>query len=341
MTAVYSVLHMFVDGVCALAMIGRFFRGNDGHFLLLLYNFCAFALQMPFGVVLDGLRLQREEKASRIACLFAVFGVGLTLLGAITHPVVLGIGNALFHVGGGVGTIDEDRMKGWRGRGLGVFVAPGAFGLYVGTRLAKQGQIKSGLLIACVLMVVGCLFAERCCRKKAVCMVPKGDGVKRNVGTDAVIMAVSCFLVVILRSYIGMTLTFSWKQFPVLALASVLAVVGGKAAGGFLAARYGYRRTAVISLLSAAICYMGMQIAPFGMMAQFLFNMTMPVTLYLLICVYPQWPGFAFGLLTFGLFLGFLPAYLGLEIPLAGEVIGTAGSLLSIVLLMIGMVFGG
>ena len=43
----------------------------------------------------------------------------------------------------------------------------------------------------------------------------------------------------------------------------------------------------------------------------FLFNMTMPVTLHRAAMLLPGHRGFAFGLLTFGLFLGFLPAAFG------------------------------
>ena len=53
MTAIYSILHMFVDGVCALAMFGVFIPQENGYFYMLLYNFCAFALQMPLGIILD------------------------------------------------------------------------------------------------------------------------------------------------------------------------------------------------------------------------------------------------------------------------------------------------
>ena len=48
-----------------------------------------------------------------------------------------------------------------------------------------------------------------------------------------------------------------------------------------------------------------------GVLAVFLFNMTMPVTLWAAAKVMPGAKGFAFGLLTFGLFLGYLPSYLG------------------------------
>ena len=73
---------------------------------------------------------------------------------------------------------------------------------------------------------------------------------------------------------------------------------------------------------------------PMGILALFLFNMTMPVTLYLLIRRLPSYPGFSFGFLTFGLFLGFLPAYLELPTWQNSSMIGCVGSLASLLILM-------
>jgi len=67
----------------------------------------------------------------------------------------------------------------------------------------------------------------------------------------------------------------------------------------------------------------------------FFFNMTMPITLYLLVCKWKTMPGFSFGLLTFGLFLGFLPVYLGLNFQISGRIIGILGSVVSLLLLFV------
>lgn len=378
MTALYSALHLLVDGVCALAMFGHFLSWKDGRFYLLIYNFCAFALQMPMGALLDILCAERpgwqENGAKRRGIchwtlLTAMAGVLCTIAGAVTHPAVLGLGNALFHVGGGVGTIEEDRKRQWQGRGLGVFVAPGALGLYLGTLLAKGGAAQAGLWAACVLMTGLCvvlIYRQRRGRAGAAarhCVGKYGieqedterelvsrdntgqEGRERNKAgggrTSALWLAVCCFAVVILRSYIGMTVRFSWKTTLMSEVLGVLAVVFGKAAGGFLAARYGYLRIAGISLSAAAVCYLFSEALPPGIAALFLFNMTMPVTLYLLIDSFPQMPGFAFGLLTFALFLGFLPEYFGMPPAAGGNVTGSLGSVLSLLLLAAGAVKGG
>lgn len=331
MTAIYSLLHMLVDGVCALAMFGHFVSTGDGQFYFLVYNFCAFALQMPLGVLLD---FKKE-----LSFCFAALGVLLTIVGAITHPVLLGLGNALFHVGGGVGVIGEDKAKNRGGRNLGIFVAPGALGLYLGTVAAKKGFWQERFAVTVILLIVLVISASvlynKIKRATAAYAVKKEQ--TSSIQPGFVLLGISCFLVVILRSYIGMAVSFPWKQEPILALVSVLAVVCGKAAGGFLAAGIGYKRTAVITLGIAALGYLGLNSVPLGLIALFAFNMTMPMTLYLLICALPKLPGFSFGLLTFGLFLGFLPTYFGLTWDISGQVLGCVGSILSMVILLIGI----
>lgn len=319
-TALYSLLHFLVDFACAHAMFRSFTAGASGYANILLYNFCAFALQMPLGTMLDSL----SHRFQRFTQLFAAFGVMLTAIGCFTHPIVLGLGNALFHVGGGVGTIREDNAKGWNGRALGVFVAPGALGLYIGTLLVKSVDITFYLIAAMGLFALPLFLLRPADGTK---IAPK----KPNRG---LLPLVCCFLVVVLRSYVGMAVSFGWKQEPSLAFAAVLAVVLGKVAGGFSSAAFGTRNTVVISLLLAMACYFLGNQPVFGIGALFFFNMTMPITLYQLSLRYPKLPGFSFGLLTFALFLGFLPVYAGVSLPLSGTALGALGSLLSLALLL-------
>ena len=140
--------------------------------------------------------------------------------------------------------------------------------------------------------------------------------------------------VVALRSWMGMGLTFDWKT-GVWAWLLVLALAAGKAAGGYAADRFGFRRTAAASLLLAAALYPLSPGSPaLGVTAVFLFNMTMPLTLWASARLLPSARGFAFGLLTFGLFLGFLPAAFGrtLSVPMAA-----VWALVSLALLLPGL----
>ena len=362
MTAIYSVLHMLVDGMCALAMFGRFLSRGNGHICILLYNFCAFALQMPLGVALDALCGKR--KGRQCPFLFAAAGVFCTIAGAFTHPVVLGIGNALFHVGGGVGTIQEDTERNQKGRGLGIFVAPGALGLYLGTLSGKDGSWNPWLPCIGIMMLILCTLALYWSKRrdginrnhfKMIGNLRKGsaledDGQKdgriigvagKHAAKGVLTVVVSCMAVVILRSYVGMAVVFPWKTGVLAGTLAVLAVVGGKIAGGFAAARYGFLKTTVISLGLAGICYLLSPFTPMGLAALFLFNMTMPITLYWMVLSMPEMPGFAFGFLTFALFLGFLPAYFGIFPAGGGRVMGCVGSMVSMLVLAAGYLSAG
>lgn len=331
MTAPYSILHFFVDGVCAFAMFGHFSTRENWYLNVLLYNFCAFGMQMPLGVVLDVLNGRRGPHKHAPSFVFAVLGVLLTVLGAVTHPIVLGLGNALFHLGGGVGTIHEDEAKGWKGRGLGVFVAPGALGLYLGTQLAKNGLQADGLWV--LLTGVAVLLCVGWSAWKSKGKLPPSEVANPAVGKDVAGLLLGCLAVVILRSYIGMAVGFSWKSTLLAGTIAVFAVVLGKVAGGFAAAGLGMQRTVVVSLLLSALCYIFSDNMAAGVLALFLFNMTMPITLYLLVQRLKGLPGFSFGVLTFGLFLGFLPTYLEVKLPVDGRVVGCVGSIVSLVIL--------
>ena len=359
MTAIYSVLHMLVDGMCALAMFGRFLSRGNGHLYILLYNFCAFALQMPLGVALDALCGRGKKRSGDFPFLFAAAGVLCTVVGAFTHPVVLGIGNALFHVGGGVGTIWEDEERNWQGRGLGIFVAPGALGLYLGTLSGKDGSwnlwlpgIGPLMLMLCALALYRLKGRDGRNRNhfKTIDNLREGNARKgsrqidvagKQAAKGVLTVAVCCMAVVILRSYVGMAVAFPWKTGILAGTLAVLAVVGGKITGGFAAARYGFLKTTVISLGLAGICYLLSSFTLTGLAALFLFNMTMPITLYWMVRSMPEMPGFAFGFLTFALFLGFLPAYFGVFPAGGGEVTGCAGSMISMLVLAAGYLSAG
>ena len=305
MTVLYSALHFLVDGVCAWAMLGRLSGDAAG---VLLYNFCAFALQLPLGAVLD------RVGGKRGPLLLAGAGCALTLLGAFTHPALLGLGNAMFHVGGGVDVIRADTARSLRGQLLGIFVAPGAMGLYLGGLMAGR---PVSLLLPAVLML---LLLSLVRSPGEISTVPSQK--------PAVPLAVCCFAVVVLRSLVGFQVVFPWKT-GTLAFAATAAVVLGKMAGGVLAARFGVKKTTLLSLTLAAVCYALGDMPVFGLTALLLFNMTMPLTLYALWRRFPEYPGSCFGLLTLALFLGFLPSYFGLKLPIGG----VWGSLLSLVLL--------
>lgn len=319
-TFAYAAMHFLVDFVCAWAMFSAFSSGADGYLNILIYNFCAFALQMPMGTLLD---LHKEHTRLPIIC--SIIGTALTVMGALIHPGILGLGNALFHVGGGMDVIREDFARNRKGADLGLFVAPGALGLYFGGVVGRENGNPALLLIAGFFLAALSLFLFT--KHESVQWVAPESQTDRGVSA----LLVCCFAVVVLRSWAGLAISFPWKA--EFAFLSVLAAALGKALGGYASARFGIARTMYASLIPASVCYLLGDNPVFGLLALLLFNMTMPVTLYLLAENLPHLPGFSFGLLTFGLFLGFLPVYAGVRLPVSGTVFGCLVSLVSLLLL--------
>jgi len=65
--------------------------------------------------------------------------------------------------------------------------------------------------------------------------------------------------------------------------------------------------------------------------------MTMPITLWAMAKILPGAKGFSFGLLTFALFLGFLPVYLGINVPQSISWLFALLAALSLIILLTGL----
>lgn len=327
----YSIVHFLVDFACAFLLYQKVYDTEYWYFGLLIYNFCAFALQMPLGLLAD--RWNRNALCAALGCLLVALAFGggkFPVLCAVTA----GIGNGLFHVGGGIDVLNISREK---SSALGIFVSPGALGIYLGTVMGNQGSIP-GLPVILVLSAAAVCIS-------VVQYIPNRSFLSDNkplsfdgIGSSAVLAAVAClFFVVCLRSYVGMTLDFSWKGQGRWGIVLVLAVVLGKMAGGIFADRFGAVKASFISLGIAAVLFLFSANPLAGVGAVFLFNMTMPITLWAVARILPGSKGFSFGLLTFGLFLGFIPVYMGAEPLLSSAAAFSLAAAGSLVLLWAGL----
>ena len=298
---IYSVAHFCVDFGCAFFIYSRFLNPWQWTLCLVLYNFCAFAMQAPLGLLAD--KLNRNAVLTAAGCVIVALSAFLAKY-AVLACIVAGIGNALFHLGGGIDTLNESGEKCGK---LGVFVSPGAFGIFFGTKLGRAKALSfpwviAGLMLAAVLIL---LMAARHKLLKESRNVPLSFA---GIGDSRVILAALCFfLVVCLRSFAGSSMAFPWKSVGQWALINTCAVVFGKTAGGFLADRFGAVRSTWITLGAAAALFLLAGNPYAGVTAVFLFNMTMPVTLGALGRMLPGVKGFAFGTLTLALFAGLVP----------------------------------
>ena len=314
----YAAAHFWVDLSCALLVLGRLRGDLSGLDALVYYNLCAFALQMPLGALADRAGAGRAFAAA--GC--ALAALAWALPGLFPAALCAGVGNALFHVGGG-----RYVLNGSGGCGaLGIFVSPGALGIVLGG-LAPVRAALSPWLVCGGLLVMGAALL----RAEAGPAGAPFDPAPLAGGAGPLVLL---FVVVLLRSDVGGRMDFPWRSG--LGLASALAVAGGKALGGLLADRMGPVRTAGISLALSAGCFLWAAHPAAGLAGICLFNMTMPLTLWGAARLLPGAKGLAFGLLTFALFLGSLPALLLLPQP-SGTLACAAGAVCSLPLLLLGL----
>ena len=299
--ALYSLAHFWVDLSCALLAFRSLSASPDFALCLLLYNFCAFALQMPLGLLADRLDRNGAVAAAGCALVALAYAVPLPLAAAVTA----GVGNALFHLGGGIDTLNTGLR---RSAALGIFVSPGTVGLFLGTLWGRGDAVSLWAGPVGLLVLAGAILWL--CRR-TFGSLRSGNAPLDPTPREGWGPLVPLFLVVVLRSYMGANQAFVWKSQGQWALVLTLALALGKAGGGLLSDRLGPRRAAGWSLGLAVALYL-LSGAPLpGLLAVFLFNMTMPMTLWAAAQLLPGAKGFGFGLLTFALFVGYLPVYLG------------------------------
>lgn len=185
---------------------------------------------------------------------------------------------------------------------LGVFVAPGTIGLFLGSSFPTV-RIPFAILLVALTFAV----KDDAVIRAKVCKLPEKE---KLALAGLLLMAVAT------RALGGTVVNFSWKTGLITAGALALAVFSGKTFGGIIGDRIGIRRIAIISFITAAILTIFCQDSiAFSLIGQFALNLSMPITLYLIYRLFPDSPGFAFGLAASALLPGTL---LGGAVTLTG-----------------------
>lgn len=329
MLTAYSLAHAVVDFSCAFLVYRTMLEAPDLGLCLLLYNFCAFALQMPFGLLADS--WNKNSLTAAVGCVLVALAY-LPVLPAVAASVAAGVGNGLFHVGGGLDVLNDSREK---ASALGIFVSPGAFGLYLGGILGRGGSVLTAVPVILLLVMAALILLTA--RRTYQGLLSQNAPAELNLPQGGAGLAALLTAVVALRSYMGFNQTLPWKSEWHWGLIVTLALVLGKASGGFLCDWLGPKKATVLSLGLAAALYLCSGVPVLGTAAVFLFNMTMPITLWAAARLMPGAKGFAFGLLTFALFLGFLPTWLGWPSVLTQPWAMALAAALSAALLLLGL----
>lgn len=301
--AVYGITHFVVDAICAgvvFSILKNEIVDTAQFFILVvLYNILAFGLQFIFGFISD------YFKSPQVTAFIGLLFTGISAVIFMHYPVIAvifaGLGNALFHVGGGSISLNLTPKKAFA---PGIYVAPGAFGILVGTLLGKSGQFVAWPFILGLVIFAVFIFIIK---KPEMNYIKKRETYKYNYFE---IILFFVFLSIAVRSLVGMILVFPWKSHIDLLIILTTAIVLGKGLGGILADKFGWVRVAVGALiLSIPFLVFGANIPTLAIIGMFLFNITMPITLVTLSNILPGRPGFAFGLTCLALLLGSFPSF--------------------------------
>ena len=299
--AVYGLAHAAVDAACAFAVFSLLSASRFDlavfSSLVILYNILAFGLQAPLGLAVDRWRLGRASAMAGVLLTAAALFAGFSPLLLV---VVAGIGNALFHIGGGSVILS---LAPGRAGPAGLYVAPGALGVLAGTLAGKGAYPAAGILA--IILLVACIVFMR--------LKQKQPAVYRPAPFSPNIFALFLLLLLLsiaIRSFVGFAVVFSWKSNAVLLWVLTLSIIAGKGLGGLIADKFGWMKVSAASLvLSAPILAFGSSIPSLGLAGIFLFNITMPVTLAAIYRLFPSRPAFAFGIACMALLAGAMPSF--------------------------------
>lgn len=301
MLAFAMIFHFLVDALCGATMMGCVVHDlpEKTFELVMLYNALAFATQVFTGWLADKVKHDRWLWIASTGLLI----MGAT--GALNLPwlatVLLGLGNSLFHVSAGREVIRHYAHRG-KGRAceLGLFVAPGALGIGLGCMFPTELYIISlGGFFLTLTPFLWIWPAE----------TPETEVEEKSEPFDiqCLLAAIVMTFCVFCRAASGFCTEAPWKASTALSILCFVLVMGGKMAGGFAGDRCGHWVTGIAALaVSWALFAFGGGNVVVGLSAQFIANLMMAITLYILVKLFPSSPGLMFGLAAAVLFPGSL-----------------------------------
>ena len=314
-----GLVHALVDmasGFLVFRDVGSgLYDRHDIIVLVVLYNSLAFGGQAVVGWFADWLRAYRSTAVLGVLMQAAALLASLAWIPA--GVVLVGIGNALFHVGAGAFVLEK---SGNRATESGVFVGPGAVGLCAGLWLgghdvACRDVLVTFLILAAPFILLVARSPKLSARGRAVELRQRSQLPSLKAGLLLLGIICAAFLVgsVTVRALVGGSVAGTWRGVSTAVMVWLaIAACGGKMLGGIVADRLGWSTVSVAALLlSAPLISLFVGTPACAIVGMLVFQMTMAVTLKATHHVMPKRPGLAFGLPCFALLAGALPGLLG------------------------------
>lgn len=300
-----ALLHFLVDGLClcCLYLIAFPFSLPRLTGIFVVYNVLAFLTQPLTGLLADRMRDRHWMLLAAVVLLLAAVMMvtfGFPFAGYLA-PVLLGLGNSMFHVWGGKQVVLK---AGNDMRALGLFVSTGAFGLAVAMVFFSLSLLYLFLLALCLLAVAYLKLEQNDERVGGALQdTPWSSRVRQS--RWLLLLVVVAF--VMFRSFMGESFTSAIVKDDMVVLLIGLTAMLGKMAGGWMARRIGILLTLAAVLVVVSGCLLCRSSERAVMLTGlFAVNCTMPVTLYWANGLLKGREGLAFGLLAAALIPGYL-----------------------------------
>lgn len=329
MVAIYSVINFIVNGISAFSMSAKY--GKDSAYAYLFYGLCAYVIPLLIGIVCDVVVSKIKNNTGLIHRRFywgvTVLGVVFSLLGMYFGLYALGVGSALVTTGAGLGCMHIDSGKSSNVKYIGLFLAVGSPGLWIGNVLADFTSVQVyiqniWIALMIIMVVIGfmyIIYRERSFQFVAVKqpddiyteqnekIEETGDGRFR----PTYILAVAgCMVIAAYSSYMLQAVDFDWRKMLVPSLAAVFATAIGRGLGPFLIGKIKSRKVSVC--IAALICVTAIggfffkQYMAVGIIELLLVGCLMSGALYFSSYKYRKLRGLSIGMTCLGSFIGFL-----------------------------------
>lgn len=311
MLFLFTIMHPIVDA-CSVSVLSV---GGMTWERVFMYNFFAFAMQFPFGILMD-------ESQSLNRCGFFL-GSFLTLASVLA--AILGfagwfilasacIGNALFHLTAGKYLLEKN--NGHSGV-IGLFIATGALGLMVGQLwVFKAAQIclsVNALILALCIMSVACKEWKVSGQKmEDLCVLARQQfGVQRKCNVWKIfivkLILLGLFVLIAWRGWLGLFVSGrSAGGCALLMIIGAIVTFSGKIVGGYIAEYVGRWKVVIASVAGSVIlayfCNPSWVVAWFVLV--FVAQLATGPVLSLVYDMTDRRGGRAFGLNCLGLFAG-------------------------------------
>ena len=332
----YCFAHFSVETACFYYLYNNLNIGNTWWIIALLYDALAFLPQNIMGIIAD--------KFPKIC--YGAIGF-IMVLASLIFPfswfglVSIALGNALIHIDGAEKTLINSNGKIAPNA---IFVGGGSFGVILGRLLGVNSKLF--VLIPIFLVLISIVLLLIFTSTKFFAPELKNNEVQIDSTPSVVsekisqrLLTLIIIFVVAVRGYLAYSIPTGWSvnTFHLIILYSYMGL--GKMFGGIVVDKLGYKPATIISILGALpFLLLGNNLPLISLTGVFLYSMSMPITIGMAYSKFKNSPGFAFGITTIGLFIGFCPEFFfSVNTLIAQQIVVSVLSIIVFILIFISL----